>query len=113
MKLLQRTCEPWTDITVSKERLSQWPEQGDLVDLNDQVVTIEDNKEQEQSESNNGDQNQSQDHASQIELNNDGDNYGPAPLHVVVLFYWIGLKNKHQLQNNLPLNINITHKLNL
>ena len=80
LRLLKGTCEPWTDITVSEERLARWPVQGDLVDLNDQVVTIKDNKEQEQPESNNDDQNQSQDHASQIELNNDGDDYGPAPL---------------------------------
>ena len=80
LRLLQGTCEPWTDITVSDERLQRWPLQGDLVDLNDQVVTIEDNQEEEQSESNNDDDNQSEDRASQLELNNDGDDYGPAPL---------------------------------
>ena len=58
--MLKFTCEPWTDITISEERLSQWPEQGDLVDWNQQVVTITDDEEQEQSESNNGDENQSE-----------------------------------------------------
>ena len=39
LRLLKRTCEPWTDITVSNKRLQRWPLHGDLVDLNDQVVT--------------------------------------------------------------------------
>ena len=34
LRMLKYTCESWTDVTISDKRLSQWPQHGDLVDLN-------------------------------------------------------------------------------
>ena len=110
MRLLQCTSEPWTNITISKERLSQGPEQGDLVDLNQQVIKIIDDEEQEQSESNNGDDNQSRHQVLQVEINNDGENSSPALLQndVVLDETYEGVLNAGKCNTAQGLNADMT-----
>ena len=37
---MQITCKPWLPIEISSDGLSEWPEEGDLVELNNQVQII-------------------------------------------------------------------------
>ena len=78
--LLQQTCEPWTDIIVSQNRLDQWPDDGDLVNLNEHVVTITEEEVEAQSESSDGGVEPTLQSTTDVELNANGDDLGPAPL---------------------------------
>ena len=40
LALLQITCEPWLRIQISVQNLNRWPEEGDLVELNNELPFI-------------------------------------------------------------------------
>ena len=77
--LLQITCKPWLCIEISSDRLSKWPEEGYLVELKNQVQIIYED-EQEDNVNIESNDTESVTNNSEITLDGDGDDYGPAPL---------------------------------